>query len=372
MLAVFGDESLLRYALEFEAALARAQAAEGLIDGSAADVIVEACAALKPEIATLADEAAHAGTLAIPLVRQLRAAVASENPEAAEKVHLGSTSQDVMDTSLVLQAKAGLVLLDQTTDRILAALETLAEKHVDTPMLGRTLMQGALPITFGLKVANWLLAVDAANVRLRREGSVALALQFGGGSGTLAGLQGKGSAVAERLAFALNLPCPPVPWHTRRDGIAGLAVALSILAGAFAKIARDIALLAQDEISEAAEPHIDGRGGSSAMPHKRNPTGCQIAISASLRAPGLAMAIVAALPQEHERGLGGWQIEAPTIADLFCITHGAAKAVAGVIEGLELHPERMRSNLAAAGGGIDPGESAELTQRALLHYRKHK
>ncbi len=371
MLAVFGDAALLRAALDFEAALAHAEAAEGLIADSDAAAIARTCAALMPDAAELAAEAAHAGTLAIPLVRHLRAAVAQDTPDAAGKVHLGATSQDLADTVLILQAKAGLSLIERESRRILEALEALAAAHAQTPMLGRTLMQGALPITLGLKAANWLLSLDAALERLTREGAAALVLQFGGAAGTLAGLQGKGLAVAGRVAATLDLGTPPMPWHARRDGIAGLAAALSIVTGALAKIARDIALMAQGEVAEMFEPAIAGRGGSSAMAHKRNPTGCQTALSAALRAPGLAMTIQSALPQEHERGLGGWQIEAPVLADLFGLAHGAAAAMAVVLEGLDIDTDRMRANLAAAGVGADFGQSAEMVRRVLVSRRKN-
>ena len=370
MLVIFGDETLVRAVLDFEAGLARAQAEAGLLSTENAAVIAAACDNLTIDVAALADEAAHAGTLAIPLVRLLRIKVADTDPGAAGKVHLGATSQDVADTALMLQVKAGLVPIERDLQRIAAALAALAETHAETPMLGRTLLQGALPISFGLKAANWLLGIDAALDRLRREKASALVLQFGGATGSLAGLDGKAFAVAERLALALGLACPPMPWHARRDGIAGLATALAIVTGAVAKIAQDIALMAQGEVAEAFEPRIAGRGGSSAMTHKRNPTGCQIAISAALRIPGLASAILAALPQEHERGLGGWQIEGAVLADMFCVAHGAIQAMATVIEGLELDTGRMHANLAAAGVGIDIGESAALVRRALDHHGK--
>ena len=161
-----------------------------------------------------------------------------------------------------------------------------------------------------------------------------------------------------------------MPWHARRDGIAGLASALAIATGAVGKIARDVVLMAQGEVAEAFEPKIAGRGGSSVMTHKRNPTGCQIALSAALRLPGLASSILVALPQEHERGLGGWQMEGPVLADIFCEAHGAIQAMATVIEGLELDTGRMHANLAAAGVGVDIGESAALVRRALDHHGK--
>jgi 3-carboxy-cis,cis-muconate cycloisomerase len=370
MLAIFGDETLVRAALDFEAALARAQAEEGLISAESASAIADACAARDIDIEMLADQAAHAGTLVIPLAGMLRAKVAETDAAAAKNVHLGATSQDVADTALMLQAKAGLAPIERDLDRMAAALADLAETHASTPMLGRTLLQAAMPITFGLKAANWLLGIDAAADRLRREKTTALVSQFGGGVGSLAGLDGKAFAVAERLATALGLACPPMPWHARRDGIAGLAAALAIVTGAVGKIARDIALMAQSEVAEAFEPRIAGRGGSSAMPNKRNPTGCQIALSAALRLPGLAASILAAMPQDHERGLGGWQIEGPVLAEMFCLTHGAIQAMATVLEGLELDTNRMRANLVSADVGSDIGESAALVRRALDHHRK--
>jgi 3-carboxy-cis,cis-muconate cycloisomerase len=363
MLAAFGDEALVRAALAFERELARAQAAESLLSEAEADAIAAACEAL-PDIEALAAAAAHAGTLAIALVAELRARLAGQ-PAAAARVHLGATSQDVADTALMLQARDGLTLITHDAGRLVVALAKLAQAYAATPMLGRTLLQPARPITFGLKAASWLLSVDEAVQRLSREADGALVLQFGGAAGTLDGLGGRAFAVAERLGQALGLPAPAAPWHARRGGVAGLASALAVLTGSLGKVALDIALLSQADVAEVFEPQVAGRGGSSAMAHKRNPTGCQIARSAALRAPHLAAAILSALPQEHERGLGGWQAEGPVLAELFCITHGALAAMANVIEGLEVHPESMAANLAAAQVGDDVGEAAAIVARAL-------
>ena len=368
MLEVFGDEALVRAALAFEQELAAVQAAEGLLDARDAAAIAEACRA-PPDVARLATAAAHAGTLAIPLVDELRRRVARIRPQAAAKVHLGATSQDLADTALMLQAKAGLALISRDIERLSAALAALAETHAATPMLGRTLLQPARPISFGLKAAGWLAAIDGAARRLAREAEGALKLQFGGAAGTLDGLGGKGLAISQALAARLGLSAPPVPWHSRRDGVAGLGAALALLAGALGKMAGDIALLSQGEVAEVFEPRVEGRGGSSAMAHKRNPTGCQVARSAALRAPHLAATLLAGLLQEHERGLGGWQAEGPVLADLFCVTHGALAAMADVAAGLEVRPERMAANLAAAGVGGDLGESPALTARALDAWR---
>ena len=369
MIAAFGDDALLRAALDFEAALAKAQAAEGLISTETAEVIGQVCATAKVDIAELAEEAAHAGTLAIPLVFRLRTLIAERDGPAAKLVHKGATSQDLADTALMLQAKAGMSLIVAEAQGLTDALARLARTHAETPMLGRTLLQGALPITFGLKAANWLLGVDTAMRRLERECDGALVLQLGGGAGSLAGLN---FGVVERMAAALGLAAPPMPWQARRDGVAGLACALAILTGAVGKIARDVSLLAQGEVAEAFEPRVEGRGGSSAMAHKRNPTGCQVALSAAIRAPGLAASILGGMTQEHERGLGGWQAEGPVLAELFQLTHGALAAMGAVIEGLEVDAPALHRNLARADVGADTGESSALVRRALAHYRKDR
>ncbi len=370
MLAIFADKALLRAALRFEAGLARAEAAEGIVLAEDAARIHEVCESFDVDIETLADEAAHAGTMAIPLVNRLRARVAEQDKAAAEKVHLGATSQDLADTALMLQAKAGSTLIEGELLRIGDALSVLAGRHKATPMLGRTLLQGALPITFGLRAANWLLGIDDALTRFRRERDDAIVLQLGGAAGTLAGFSGKAFAVTERMARDLGLICPPIPWHARRGNIAGLAAALGIVTGVVGKIARDISLMAQNEIGEAFEPISEGRGGSSALVHKRNPTGCQQALSAALRAPGLVASILAGLPQEQERGLGGWQAEAPVLSELFVLADGALRAMLPVVEGLDVNADAMAHNLAAANMGSDFGEAEALAQRALDRHGK--
>ncbi|HKD46832.1 MAG TPA: 3-carboxy-cis,cis-muconate cycloisomerase [Rhizomicrobium sp.] len=366
MLEIFGDAAMVKHALAFEAALAEAQAAEGILTADEAARIAIACAQLPLDTETLAAEAAHAGTLAIPLVLHLRRSLGDE--ALADKIHLGATSQDVADTVLVLQAKMGLSSIGRELERLKTALALLAERMAAVPMTGRTLLQDASPITFGLKVTQWLTGIDESVVRLSRESQQGLMLQFGGAVGTRAGLNGKGASIAANMAKKLGLASPILPWHARRGGIAGLACALAIVVGASAKIARDISLLAQGEIAEALEPRVQGRGGSSAMAHKRNPTGCQIVLSAAARAPGLAATIIAGLPQEQERGLGGWQAEGPVLADLFVLTHGALVALVPVVEGLEVDTVRMAATLMAANVGTDTGESEYLV-RAILKAR---
>jgi 3-carboxy-cis,cis-muconate cycloisomerase len=372
MLDAFGDAAFLRAALDFEAALAAASAAEGLIAEADAAAIALACRSLAPNIEDLAEEAAHAGTLAIPLVLRLRAALKEAHPQAAAAVHRGATSQDLADTATMLQARAAMAVLMPDVVRLETTLAALSERYAATPTLGRTLLQAALPITFGLKTAGWLTGLHAARVRVQSEAETALMLQLGGAAGTLAGM-GSGEAalaVAQRVADALGLGMPATPWHARRSAIAGLGGALAILTGTVGKMARDVSLLAQNEVGEAFEPRRPGRGGSSAMAHKRNPTGCQVALSAALRAPGLAATLLAGLPQEHERGLGGWQAEGIVLSDLFVLSHGAVVAMADVAEGLEVDAGSMARNLAAADVGLDTGASTLLVQRALAALRE--
>ena len=366
MLAVFDDAATIAGALAFEAALARASAAEGAIPAAAADAIDAACARAEFDAVELAEAAAHAGTLAIPLVARLRDLA---GPEAGRHVHAGSTSQDLADTVLTRQAKAGAALIRTEARGLAEALARLAQDHAATPMLGRTLMQPAQPITFGLRAAQWLLGIDAAGRRFDRECAGALVLQLGGAAGSLAGLS---PAVAERMAGDLGLDVATAPWHARREAVAGLAASLAILVGAVGKVARDVALMAQPELGEVFEPRVEGRGGSSAMAHKRNPTGCQVALAAALRAPGLAATILSGLPQEHERGLGGWQAEAPVLADLFGLAHAALSAMRPAAEGLEVDTVAMRRNLLSAGVGEDPGHAEALVRRALDEYGKDR
>lgn len=342
MLACFDDTALVSAALRFERELAAALAEHGAIAPEAAAAVARACDGFDPT--GLAEAAAHAGTLAIPLVARLRAAVP---PEHAAAVHLGATSQDVADTALVLQIARAMPLVAGELAALADRLAHLAGAHAATPALGRTLLQPAELVSFGARAASWLLAVDAAAARLAREHQAASRLELGGPVGTLSALGAAGPAVRATLAARLGLADGP-SWHNRRDAIAGLGAALGIAVGATGKLARDVALLMQPDLGELAEPVIAGRGGSSAMPYKRNPTGCQVALSAAVRAPGLVATLLGGLPQELERGIGGWQAEPPVIADLFALAHGAARAMRVVVDGLEVHAAAIAAHADAA------------------------
>jgi 3-carboxy-cis,cis-muconate cycloisomerase len=365
MLALFDDASTIAHSLSFETELARAQLAQGLINNDPAEAITRACDECVIDPAELADAVWLAGTLAIPLLERLRGILA---PGAADALHKGATSQDVADTVLMLQAAKAADLLLADLDRIAIALAKVASRNSGTAAVGRTLLQDALPIGFGLRIASWYAGIDDAAQRLRSEISVSAKIQLGGAAGTRAGFAGKGAAVAASMANALGL-APSVPWHSRRGSISGIAAALGILIGALGKMARDVSLLSQNMIGEAREPTVPGRGGSSAMSHKHNPTGCQIALSAAIRAPGLVAGILGALSAEEERGLGGWQAEGPTLAELFLLAAGSADAMAIVAEGLKVDQEAIARNLSAAEIGHDIGESVAIV-RDILNQRR--
>jgi 3-carboxy-cis,cis-muconate cycloisomerase len=352
MRAVCDDIAYLQRMLDFEAALARAEAATGVIPASAAGPIAKACKASSFDLADLAEAATRSGNLAIPLVKALTAEVAKAHPDAARYVHWGVTSQDVIDTAGMLTFRAAIDALLADLDRAIAGFAKLARQHRHTAMVARTWLQHALPMPFGLKLAEYAAALHRSQSRLRRLRSEELALQFGGAAGTLAALGDKGMRVAEKLAQELKLPLPDAPWHTHRDRIAEAASVLAILTGTCGKIARDVSLMMQTDVAEAFEPAGEGRGGSSTMPHKRNPVAAATALAAATMAPNLAATIFAAQVQDHERSAGPWQAEWPTLPMLLLVTSGALAATVDIAEGLEVDAARMHVNLDARGGLI--------------------
>lgn len=369
MMAVFDDNSTIRHALAFEAALARAEAAAGQISDEDSKRIIEACSSLEVDATELAADAAHTGTLAIPLVARLRESLA-QHQDAAAAVHNGATSQDLLDTVMMLQVRHAADVLRSDVQRINNGLASLVQSHAGTAAVGRTLLQNALPVTFGLRAAQWLAGVHKATNRFDRACAEEIVLQFGGAVGTFGGLAGRGQQVYEQMARELGLGAALAPWHARRDGVATLAASLGVLVGMIGKVARDVAFLSQNSIGEAFEPAASGRGGSSAMSHKRNPTGCQVALTAAARAPGFVASILAGLPQELERGLGGWQGEWPSMAELFMLAAGSAAAMAEVIEGLEVNDRAITRNLEASEIGTDTGEALRIAEAILAQYRQ--
>src|SRR5882762_4665685 len=352
MRAVCDDVACLQNMLDFEAALARAESAAGIIPASAVGPVENACRASAFDLADLAEAATRSGNLAIPLVKALTADVARVDADAARYVHWGATSQDVIDSAVMLGLRAAIDALLPELDRAIAGFARLARQHRNTAVVARTWLQHALPMPFGLKLAEYAAALHRSRTRLRRLRSETLALQFGGAAGTLAALGDKGLLVAERLAEALELPLPEAPWHTHRDRIAEAASVFAILAGTCGKIARDVQLMMQTDVGEAFEPAGEGRGGSSTMPHKRNPVAAATALGAAMMAPNLAATIFAAQIQDHERSAGPWHAEWPTLPTLLLVTSGALAAIVDLAEGLDVDAARMRVNLDATHGLI--------------------
>ena len=349
-LRALDERAFVQAMLDFEAALARAQSQAGAIPPGAGEAVAAACRAELFDIDAIVADGARAGTLAIPLVRQLTARVAAQQPDAALFVHWGATSQDVLDTAQVLVARTVLALIDRDLASLIAALLDLAARHGEAPLLGRTLLQPAQVISFGFKLAAWIAPLVRAQSRLRAAGAAALQLQLGGAVGTRAAMGEHGEAVVAHMAQALGLRAPPAAWHTQRDELVALACELGLLAGSLGKIAKDVSLMAQGEVGELAEPSGAGRGGSSTMPHKRNPVAAMVALSAALRAPQHVAAMLAAMPQEHERGLGNWQAELAEFGALLACTHGALAALAQAAAGLQVDPQRMARNIDALQG----------------------
>jgi 3-carboxy-cis,cis-muconate cycloisomerase len=352
MRTVCDDVACLQNMLDFEAALARAEAATGMIPAGAADPIAKACKADLFDLAALAQAATRSGNLAIPLVKALTADVAKADVEAARYVHWGATSQDVIDTAAMLTLRAGIDALLADIGRAIAGFAALARQHRNTAMVARTWLQHALPMPFGLKLAEYAAALHRSRLRLQRLRREALALQFGGAAGTLAALGDNGLLVAEQLARELELPLPDAPWHSHRDRVAEAASGFAILAGTCGKIARDVQLMMQTDVGEAFEPSGEGRGGSSTMPHKRNPVAAATALAAAIMAPNLAATIFAAQVGDHERSAGPWHAEWPTLPSLLLVTSGALAAIVDIAEGLEVDAARMRVNLDATHGLI--------------------
>jgi 3-carboxy-cis,cis-muconate cycloisomerase len=342
----FSDAAVLAAMLRFEVALASVEARAGLIPASAAEAIARAADGGGFDPAAIAHDARASGTIAIPFVEILIARVRQLNPDAATFVHWGTTSQDVSDTALVLCLLEARAIIRVDHERLSSALRRLSDEHATTVMLARTLLQPAPPVTFGLKAAGWFAAVSRSGAKLLDGFDESCVLQFGGASGTLAALGGDGPRVAADLARELGLPLPAAPWHAHRDRLAALVAACGIYAGTLGKIARDISLLMQVEIGEAAEPG----GSSSSMPHKRNPAACACALAAAARLPGLVAGFLAGMTQEQERGLGGWHAEGSTLSAAVQTTGSALAAMAEAIEHLHVDAGRMRANLDATGG----------------------
>jgi 3-carboxy-cis,cis-muconate cycloisomerase len=330
---------------------------------------VDACAGLEVDLPALADEAAGSGNPVVPLVEHLRSAVP---PHVAPYVHFGATSQDIHDSATMLIADRSLAALLDDLRGAAGAAARLAREHRDTPMAARTLLQLAVPTTFGLKAAGWMLSLDQAVSNLDRVRRTRLAVQYGGAAGTLAGLGGAGPEVVRRLAEDLGLAEPVLAWHTDRTRIAELAGGLGEAAGAAAKAARDVILLSQNEVAEVSEA---APGGSSAMAHKRNPIAAISAVACAAQTPGLVATLLAAMPAEHERGAGAWHAEWRPLRELLIATGSAAAWLRESLGTLAVHPEAMASNLATllrvvGAQGPEVGSAGVLVDRALAAHEE--
>jgi 3-carboxy-cis,cis-muconate cycloisomerase len=362
--AAVSDEAWLEAMLEVERALAAAEAGAGVIPAEAASAIADACRAERFDAAAIGDAGRDPGNPVEPLVRALREEVGAE---AAEHVHRGATSQDVLDTAAMLVSRRVLDLILDTLGAVAGECARLAEEHRSAPIAGRTLLQQAVPTTFGLKAAGWLGGVIEARRGLRRIRKERLAVQLGGAAGTLAALGDSGPEVARLFSDELGL-AESAPWHTNRVRIAELGAALAVAAGAVAKIGLDVALMSQTEIGEVAE--AEG-GRSSAMPHKRNSIGSVLTVSCARVVNGHVAVLVSSMPQEHERAAGAWHAEWPALSGALAFTAGAVDGARRALTGLEVDPERMRANLErAAEPSADARSAGELVDRALAAYRE--
>src|SRR5690348_6348650 len=348
----------------FEASLARASARCGLLAQSDADIISQACARASFDSTALARDAREAGTLAIAFVKALTAQVAAVSPEAARYVHFGATSQDAIDSAVALCLRAAGHRVLELAREVGDALAQVARQHRSTPMLARTLLQPAAPVPFGWKAAMWLAPLSRSLPHLRAALAEACVLQFGGASGTLSAFGERADALSLALAEELGLE-RRVTWHSARDGFARFGAEAALITGVVAKIARDITLLMQAEVGELAEPAALGRGGSSSMPHKRNPALSMLALEAAHRVPGLAANLLNQLDPEHERGLGQWQSQWLTLRELAAASASALAAMREVLGGLHVNAAAMRSNLERSNGLVYSEALALRTSRAL-------
>jgi 3-carboxy-cis,cis-muconate cycloisomerase len=330
--------------LEFESALARAEATAGIVPADAATAIAEKCHGDLYDFRDLLERGRSVGSPPEPLVQALRDAVGGD---AARYAHWGATSQDVMDTASMLVSRRALDLILAELDGLAAALAALAESHRSTPMAARTLLQQALPTTFGFKVAGWLVALLESRTRLDAVRTQRLAVQLGGAAGTLAAVGERGPDVLRFLADDLELVEPVVPWHTNRTRIAELGAALATTAGVLGKIGLDVVLMAQTEVGELRE---GANGGSSTLPHKRNPVSSTLARACAELVDGYASVLSASLAQEHERAAGAWHAEWEALSGALAYTGGAAHAIAVAVASFEIDTERMRANLEATAG----------------------
>jgi len=368
MRAVFSDEALIARFLEAEIALARAEARVGVIPAEAAPAIAEACARFAPDWERLARETENVGYPILPLLHQVTEAAG----EAGRYVHWGATTQDIMDTATVLQLRAALDLIDADLGALRDILGTLAQRHRDTPMAGRTHLQQALPITFGYKAAVWLSAIERHIERLAQLRPRVLVGQLAGAAGTLASLGAQGFAVQEAFCAELGLGRPAITWHVMRDGIAEAVALLGLVTGTIAKIATDIMLMMSSEFGgEVMEPFVKGRGASSTMPQKRNPISSEIMLATARAVRQQVALMLDAMVQDFERATGPWHLEWLAVPDSFILTAGGLNQAKFALSGLTVDAVRMRANLDLTRGLIVAEAAMMAAAPRLGRQRAH-
>jgi 3-carboxy-cis,cis-muconate cycloisomerase len=354
---LFSDKEMIGAMLRFEAALAEAQGACGLVPTPSVLSIKKCCKTTSININSINENIVLSGNAAIPLVKQLTEVVKKQDAEAAKYVHFGATSQDVIDTATVLQIQKAFAFFEKNIKTLQKHLVSLTKTHRNTVMIGRTLLQQARPITFGLKTAYWLEGINRSLERLHDCKKRVMVLQLGGAVGSLAGMEGKGLEVAEKMSIILGLNSKTqnsklTSWHTQRDNFAEVATTLGILMGTMGKIAKDVTLMMQTEVAEVCEGAADGKGGSSTMPHKRNPVTATAILANANRVPALVSSMLSAMVQEHERSAGLWHSEWAILPEIVQLTAGALEKSIDLIAHLEVYTERMLENINATKGLI--------------------
>lgn len=371
VLELFSERQVVEAMLRFEASLARAQASVGLIPEAAAQSIIGTCKVELFDVTKIVRESVRAGSVAIPLVKSLTETVGLFNKEAAKFVHFGTTSQDVLDTAMALITRDAINMIETDVRKAVASLLALAERHAGDAVLARTFMQPASVTSFGLKCVNWAAPLVRSLQRLQVAGGNALSVQLGGAVGTLAqmkkGNKKLGPQVMALMAADLGLRAAPA-WHTQRDEWVALGCEMALLTGSLGKMAKDISLMVQFEAGELAEPLEPGRGGASVMPHKRNPVSCMVALAAAQRVPQRVAALLAAMPQEHERALGNLQAELAEWPGLLMSVHGASRAMSQALAGLQVDTQRMQANIDAVRGELPADVADEWFNPALAQH----
>ncbi|WP_347019969.1 3-carboxy-cis,cis-muconate cycloisomerase [Acinetobacter calcoaceticus] len=360
---IFSDSSLIAYMIQVEVALAQAQAQVGVIPQNAAHTIAQVAeqALENFDFPALAVATGLAGNIAIPFVKQLTAIVKDADEDASRYVHWGATSQDILDTACILQCRDALNIVEAQLQQCYTTALQQAKQYRHQVMIGRTWLQQALPITLGHKLARWASAFKRDLDRIQAMKPRVFTAQLGGAVGSLASLQDQGSLVVSAFAQQLNLTVPTSTWHGERDRIVEIASVLGMIVGNTGKMARDWSLMMQTEIAELFEPTAKGRGGSSTMPHKRNPVAAASVLAAANRVPALMSSIYQSMVQEHERSLGAWHAEWLAIPEIFQLCAGALSRTGEVLQGFEVNVEHMQQNLECTNGLI----MAEAVMMAL-------